>query len=643
MPLRDDILKPIPGENPSGVDVRYDTTLLLYDKIKEARRQDDDMAQGDWAHERKVAQFPQVIKLTQDALAEKTKDLQLAAWLTEALLHTEGFAGLRQGVEICLRLCRDFWDTLYPPIEDGDAELRAAPLEWLGSALIIPLKQVPINKAGHGYLQYKESRSVGYEAEADSKEKAQEREKKIAAGKLTPEEFDKAFEETPKVFYVQAEKDLDTCLATLKTLDELTTEKCGDVAPSFTKLKEAIEEVRHVVHALLDKKRETEPDPVEEIPVEVVEGEEPREAGAARPASAASSITISVLTSSEPPDRREAIASVAKAAAFLRKREPRSPAPYLMMRGLRWGELRAAAHLSDPTLLEGPPTELRQQLKRYALAKQWNELLEAGENAMSLPCSRGWLDLQRLIVEACHALGDDYAAIAAAIQSELAALLHDVPELLHANLLDDTPAANDETRAWLRKLLAPWPGAPAVASAAAVPHSSLAPADGADPEAAQDCAVGPAADAAVVPSPAPAASASSGDSLLSPGWPAKVVDSHVLAQQALNAGQADKAIEIMSRELARQRSGRGRFLRTLQLAEICVAAGKDAMAQPLLDDLIAAMEAHNIDDWEEKELVAAALVTVMNMSARVRDDANARQKFFERICRLDPVRAASIG
>src|SRR6267154_2252068 len=57
MPLRDDLLTPIPGDNPSGVYVRHDTKLLLYDKIKEARRQDDELAQGDWQHERKMADY----------------------------------------------------------------------------------------------------------------------------------------------------------------------------------------------------------------------------------------------------------------------------------------------------------------------------------------------------------------------------------------------------------------------------------------------------------------------------------------------------------------------------------------------------------------------------------------------------------
>jgi type VI secretion system protein ImpA len=629
MPLREDLLTPIPGDNPSGVDVRYDNKLLIYDKIKEARRQDDDLAQGEWEHERKTAQFPQVVKLAQEALAEKSKDLQLAAWLTEALLHTEGFSGFRQGLELCLGLSQNFWDSLYPPIEDGDAELRAAPLEWLGTALVIPVRQTPLTSAGHDWLKYKESRSVGYENQVQGDKQKKDRESKIADGKLTPEEFDKAFVETPKAFYAKAEKDLDASLATLASLDELTTEKCGDVAPSFTKLKEALEEVRLVVHTLLEKKRETEPDPVEEIPVDAAEGEA-GEGGAARSASGVSSITISVLTSSEPPDRREAIASVAKAAAFLRKREPHSPAPYLMIRGLRWGELRAAALLSDPTLLEAPPTELRQQLKRLALARKWNELLEMAENAMSLPCSRAWLDLQRLVVDACEGLGSEYAPIAAAIRSELAALLEDVPELLRANLLDDTPAANDETRAWLGQLRRR-PAVAAVAASAPAAADPPAQPDGADPASEPVAAV-----------PAPGARVSAAP-IAAPGWPAKAVDARVLAQQALDAGQLEKAIEIMSREIARQSSGRGRFQRTLQLVEICMAAGKDAMAQPLLDDLIAAIEEHKLDDWEDKDIVASALVTVMNLSAKVRDDAGARQKLFERICRIDPVRAASMG
>ena len=112
----------------------------VFDKIKEARRKDDELAQGDWQSERKTANYPLVIKLAQDTLATVSKDLQLAAWLTEALLMTERYGGLCQGITLCHGLLTKFWDTVYPVIEDGDRELRAKPLSWIGSMLDFPLR-----------------------------------------------------------------------------------------------------------------------------------------------------------------------------------------------------------------------------------------------------------------------------------------------------------------------------------------------------------------------------------------------------------------------------------------------------------------------------------------------------------------------
>lgn len=601
MALREDLLNPIAGENPSGVDLRYDNRLLLFDKIKEARRQDDDLAQGDWQHERKVADHKLVVKLTEEALASRSKDLQLAAWLTEALVHAQGFAGLHQGLTLCHGLIQNFWDTLYPPIEDGDLELRGAPLEWLVAALDLPLRSVPLVNAGYSFLKYKETKLVGYENAAQNDKEKKARAKKIEEGKLPPELFEKAFVETPKAFYATAEKELDACLQTVDQLAQLCDEKFGGASPSMSKLKEPLGEIRQCVHTLLEKKRETEPDPVEETPAEKLEGTE-EQSGTGTSAAAVVELT----------DRRQAITLAVRAAAFLRKKEPYSPAPYLMLRGLRWGELRAATNLSDATLLEAPPTELRQQVKRLALAKRWEELLETAENAMALPCSRAWLDLQRFVCQACSALGKEYATIESAIHSELRCLLEDLPQLWDANLLDDTPAANTETRAWLRKL-----GEKPVAASSAAP-----PAESAEP----------------------ATDGSSAAPVAPPSWPARLPDVYELAQDALKAGRPEKAFEIMHQDISRQPSGRRKFERTLQLVQLCVAAGKDAIAQPLVDDLAAAIETHKLDDWEDRELIAAALMTVMTVSKKVQGSASEKQKLFERICRLDPVRAlGSVG
>ena len=126
MPLRKDLLDPISAGKPSGESLRY---APLYDKIKEARREDDDAPQGDWKWERKVADWPLTIKLIGDALATQSKDVQLAAWLAEAMLRREGVAGLREVLDLIRGYLENFWDTLYPELDDGDAEFRAAPLQ----------------------------------------------------------------------------------------------------------------------------------------------------------------------------------------------------------------------------------------------------------------------------------------------------------------------------------------------------------------------------------------------------------------------------------------------------------------------------------------------------------------------------------
>jgi type VI secretion system protein ImpA len=128
-----------------------------------------------------------------------------------------------------------------------------------------------------------------------------------------------------------------------------------------------------------------------------------------------------------------------------------------------------------------------------------------------------------------------------------------------------------------------------------------------------------------------------------PAWTPKKSDPFSVAKRTLAAGEVEKAFEIMHQELARQRSGRGRFERTLQLVQLCVASGKNEIAQPLVEDLAAMIEQHKLEDWEEREVVAAALSTIMNVSKRVQANNSERQKLYDRICRLHPVRALGKG
>jgi type VI secretion system protein ImpA len=604
MPFPDDLLNPVEGPNPSGANLRYDPA---YDKIKEARREEDQPPPGMTERDRKVSDNLLVIKLATDLLTNKTKDLQIAAWLAEALVKQRGFGGMKDGLALCCGMVEKFWDTVYPELEDGDAQSRGAPLGFVGTKLEIPLKLVPVvEKARYGRLDYQQSREVGYEDQVKNDDAKKKRAQLVKEGKLTPELFDKAFEETPKKFYVQAEQDLDLCLKTLAQLKKICDEKFGEEGPAFGPLQASLDASRHVIHGFLQKKREKEPDPVEPVAVDSSAAGAEGEAG---PAGAAGPVRTGVLISldgsSEPPDRIDAIRKVAEAAAFLRQREPNSPASYLMLRGLRWGELRAAIDLADPTRLEAPPTDLRRHLKKLLLDKKYEQLLEAAESAMALPCSRAWLDLQRFVVEACDALGSGYEAIARAIRSELKALVADIPQLLDATLMDETPAANAETRAWLVAL-------------SQAPAGSTAP-------------------------PEPPLRASAGSNGLGSMWPGQPTDAYASAVQALREGQERKAFEILQQDIARKRSGRERFRRRMQLVEICASTNKANVAQPILDDLAAAIETHKLDEWEDPGMVAGALATIMKMSTKIQADKAQQQKLFERICRLDPAQALGDG
>jgi type VI secretion system protein ImpA len=187
MPLREDLLVPISGNNPSGENLRY---AAVYDKIKEARRKEDPVGQGDWARALKEADYRLVIKLSTDVLKRNSKDLQVAAWLLEALVHEQGIAGLTAGLDLLRGLIETFWDTVYPEIDEGDLGLRAAPLSWVGEyrELEVAVRRIGLTKSRLDWFKYKESRTVGYEAdigESDSKRRA--RSEAVTEGKLTAE------------------------------------------------------------------------------------------------------------------------------------------------------------------------------------------------------------------------------------------------------------------------------------------------------------------------------------------------------------------------------------------------------------------------------------------------------------------------
>jgi len=606
MPLRNDLLNPISAENPAGQNLRYDP---IYDRIREARREDDDAPQGDWKYERKAADWPVAIKLMSDAIATRSKDLQLAAWLTDAMLRREGIPGLREGLDLLRGLVESFWDGLYPELEDGDAEFRAAPLQWVGDRLEMPVKRVPLTNGKLDWLVYRESRAVGTGEQADTPEKVDKRHLAIAEGKTPPEVFDKDFNETPKAFYAALEQAYDGALESLAQLSTVCDEKFGEASPSFRTLRVTLEEVRQTVHTLLLEKRKKEPDAAPEASQSAAE--EPAVvtdavAAAAAVAGPAAAVAAAPALRAGLGSYDDAVAHIVAAAKFLRQQDPYNPAPYLMLRGLRWGELRAAGATIDQSKLAAPPSAIRQALKRQAMEGNWTEVLETAETAMGMECGCGWLDVQRYVGRACSELGSCYEPIRDAVISGVRGLLADYPQLLEVTMADDTPTANLETQAWLKEQANGGGGA------------QMEPGYGyAEPEPGEETQAG-----------APAAQAP---------------DPFYLAMQAARNGRAQDGIDLLMREMMQEPSGRGRFQRKVQVAQLCLATGNDTIAFPILQEAVGEIERRKLEEWEAREVVAHPLAMLYRCLVKCDGSSSERQKLYALICRLDPLAAMDLS
>jgi type VI secretion system protein ImpA len=100
-----------------------------------------------------------------------------------------------------------------------------------------------------------------------------------------------------------------------------------------------------------------------------------------------------------------------------------------------------------------------------------------------------------------------------------------------------------------------------------------------------------------------------------------------------------RSIEELVRALERETSRRGRFLRQTELAGVMVEAGIEPVAKPILEDLLAQIDAHKLEDWESGDLVARPLALLYRCLDKLGTDAALKETLYLRVCRLDPLQA----
>lgn len=336
------ILQPISDELPSGESLRYSG---LYDEINEARRADDNLNQGDWQTELKVADYRKVIELAVSALEKQSKDLQVASWLSESLIKIHGFAGVRDSLKLIAGLQERFWETLHPQIDDGDMEGRANAVAWLDVQGSAAIKTCAITAgAGFGYNDWVDAKTFDIPAnleslDADAQEKfLQLREQAETENRVTADKWKAAVGQTRRAFVEETNRTIEECWTAFSELNRVIEENYDrNQMPGLGAFKKALDDVQSQVKKLLEKKKIEEPDEHDtEEEFQVADGDTGTE-----------SQTASGSARGPLKDRPEALKRLAEVAAFFLRTEPHSPVSYLVQRAVKWGNMPLDSWLQD--------------------------------------------------------------------------------------------------------------------------------------------------------------------------------------------------------------------------------------------------------------------------------------------------------
>jgi type VI secretion system protein ImpA len=323
----------IPGDDPAGSPLSYDTRS----KLEEDRRQVD-ADPDDSTVEPKMADWPAIIRLGQETLSESSKDLLVAARLAEALVKEHGFAGLRDGLRLLRELVEQCWERLHPPVEDGDLEARAGPLHWLdepdrGARFPSTLRAVPIVFGAEGQYSWRDWRLL-----------------QEGRGSVTREDFEKAILATPVESFQSTVEDLAQSAQELNRLDQALHAKMGPAAPGLTGLRQALEDCRALVQQIGQLKC---PPPASGADIHTGDGNADQLIGSAGRLRSRS--------------RAEVYRQLEQAATLLQELEPHSPIPYLIQRAVELGALSfpqlIKALIREPTVLAELNRELGIQEK----------------------------------------------------------------------------------------------------------------------------------------------------------------------------------------------------------------------------------------------------------------------------------------
>ncbi len=328
----DGLLAPITEDAPSGEELRSSDAEAYWEikRLRDAARKDENQAPGGDSDINIAPEWTEVYQLSEKALVESSKDLQVTAWMIEAQVRLQGFAGLRDGLKLFGQLCDQFWDDIHPrPDEDG-VITTVAPMAGLNGEdadgpLVVAIKRIPVTEG-----QTNGAFALCHLAQAyDLDLKPELRDQRIGDGWVSREMFDTSVDETSPEFFQVLLEDVAECQDVLSEMEAILDEKCDKddsgfpLAPSTSRIREALDDslrtIRGFAGAIIGEESE--------------EGDTQDGPAATGGGGAPTAPTGSVNS------RVEAFNTLMEVARFFRKTEPHSPVSYALEQVVKWGKM----------------------------------------------------------------------------------------------------------------------------------------------------------------------------------------------------------------------------------------------------------------------------------------------------------------
>lgn len=327
-------------------------------------------------------------------LAQKSKDISVAAYMAVALIHTDGAQGFLDGVKLLRGICENFWDDAFPPKAKLRRRLNA--YEWWHERALEQLRkegQPPVSAA----LSAEMTEAVG---ELDS-----------LIGGLMEE--------------AQPLRDIKEAIRAIPLLPE---EKPKEPEPQAAPEPEPLRE---------------EPAPQPQLQA-APEPQSPAPAPSPAPQAAQSGDTAAALSAFVEAARNYAYA--------LRAEDPANYLAWQLPRVALWGKITALPpdDGTGQTMVPPPDMERVEAAERLLAGKNWLKAATAADDLFqSYPLC---IDLQRIADEALANLGPSFAAARARLRAETAAFVGRLPGLTTLSYDGGIPFVSPATRAWLDEL-----------------------------------------------------------------------------------------------------------------------------------------------------------------------------------------------